>query len=61
MTITLILSALVAFNFILLRFSCNKTTKSKYSFPEITLSKKIPAKKMKTASLDSTQLAATGS
>ncbi len=58
-TITLILSSLVALNFLLLIFSCNKTTK------KVTTENKVifkPTKLQKpTKQLTSSQLAPTGS
>ncbi len=58
-TITLILSSLVALNFLLLIFSCNKTTK------KVTAENKVifkPTKLQKpTKQLTSSQLAPTGS
>ncbi len=54
LNIALILSCLVAFNFILLIFSCNKSTK-KVDF-EVTLTKKTKKTPKKTATLVSNQL-----
>ncbi len=59
-TITLIISALVALNFLLLIFSCNKNTKSKTVLSKPTLSK-VEKPKVTTKQLASSQLAATGS
>ena len=56
-TITIILSVLVGLNFLLLKFSCNKTTKKESNKPLI-LSK--PSSKLTTESAPG-RLAATGS
>ena len=56
--ITIILSALVALNFLLLAFSCNKTTKKVNSSKiELTTSKKV----LVTKQSETIQLAPTGS
>lgn len=58
-TITLILTSLVALNFLLLIFSCNKTTKrEKYEQPYIVRESKPT---VSTTKLVSRQLAPTGS
>ena len=57
-TITLVLSVLILINFLLLRFSCNKTAKRENSRKPMILKK--PASTLTTQS-SSTQLAATGS
>ena len=59
MIITLTLSILVAINFLLLMFSCNKSTK-KVSAEKPTVIKK-PQVVMSTQKLATTQLAPTGS
>ncbi len=65
MIITLTLSFLVALNFILLFFSCNKTSKKETTdSPQVIenmISKKIVSRKVVTNQLPSTQLAPTGS
>lgn len=56
--ITIVLSALVALNFLLLAFSCNKTTKKvNASKIELTTSKKV----LVTKQSETIQLAPTGS
>ena len=62
--ITIILSTLVAINFLLLKFSCNKTAKKKVSEKPFIIKK--PSLKVQTAPTITTQhasgqLAATGS
>ena len=57
-TITLVLTVLVAVNFLLLRFSCNKTAKRELSRKPINLKK--PASTLTTQSAPA-RLAATGS
>jgi len=59
-TIALILFGLVAFNFLLLIFSCNKNTKSKPKLEKPTLSR-VQKSKETAKTIASTQLAATGS
>lgn len=59
LTITLILAFLVAVNFFLLFFSCNKTTKKEA--PERIQTIKVSKPAMTTTQLPSTQLAPTGS
>jgi hypothetical protein len=58
-TITLILSFLVAFNFILLIFSCNKTTKKIQNKEPRIIRNQKPT--IATTQLQTHQLAATGS
>lgn len=57
LTITIILSALVAINFLLLMFSCNKTTKREAEVKKATL---VTTPKL-TKQSDSRQLSPTGS
>lgn len=57
-TITIAVSVLVAINFLLLKFSCNKTAKREISRKPINLKK--PASTLTTRSAPA-QLAATGS
>lgn len=59
-TITFILSALVALNFLLLIFSCNKNSKSK-NIPVKTSLSKVQKTKAVEKQIPATQLAATGS
>jgi len=59
-TIAIILSGLVALNFLLLIFSCNKNTKAKRQVVHPTLSR-IEQNKKLTKAIPSTPLAATGS
>ena len=58
MTITLILVALVALNFILLAFSCNKTSKKEIAEIDSVTTKRPM---LLTKKLDARQLAPTGS
>ncbi|WP_460218974.1 hypothetical protein [Psychroserpens sp. MEBiC05023] len=61
-TITLILSFLVALNFLLLIFSCNKTTKRSASENNVLVTPSKPVKIVKpTAQITTNQLAPTGS
>lgn len=60
MTVALILSFLVALNFFLLYFSCNKTPK-KESAEKLELAEKGITQKITTKRLPSSQLAPTGS
>lgn len=55
--ITIILSVLVAINFLLLRFSCNKTTKRQPTENPMIIKKPVLATKQQAAS----RLAPTGS
>jgi len=59
LTITLILSALIVLNFLLLVFSCNKTTKKTIVENPVVIKAVKPQKPTK--QLTSTQLAPTGS
>lgn len=61
-TITLLLASLVALNFLLLIFSCNKTTKKTVTDNSVLIRKSKPAKAVKpTKQLATRQLAPTGS
>lgn len=61
MTITIILSFLVAVNFLLLKFSCNKTSrKSESKKPRVIRTSK-PTPTLVTSQLQPGSLAATGS
>lgn len=59
LTITLIITSLVALNFLLLIFSCNKTTKKEASIHPYIVRKAKPT--LVTTQLVSHQLAPTGS
>lgn len=65
MIITLTLSFLVALNFFLLIFSCNKTSKKETTeTPQIIenmITKRVETRKVMTTQLPSAQLAPTGS
>lgn len=58
LTFTLILSFLVAINFLLLIFSCNKTSKEKAKTPKVVRNLSAAST---TKQLQTNQLAATGS
>jgi hypothetical protein len=61
-TITIILCALVALNFLLLTFSCNKVTKRSPLEPQLVVTKTKVVKAVKlTKQLSTNQLAPTGS
>jgi len=59
-TVAIVLSSLVALNFFLLIFSCNKNTKSKEQLAKPTLSK-LKKQRLPSETITSTQLAPTGS
>lgn len=62
LTITLILSFLVAVNFLLLIFSCNKTTKKvEKNRPRVIRTQRPTTTTLATNQLQTRQLAATGS
>ena len=61
MTITVILLSLVAFNFLLLFFSCNKITKKEVSKKPQVSKNKQPKPTLVSSQLPSSQLAPTGS
>jgi len=61
LTITLVLSILVAFNFFLLFFSCNKTSKKVETRQPRVLKKHNATTKASPSQLPASQLAATGS
>ncbi len=61
LTITLILSFLVAINFLLLIFSCNKTSKKVENKKPRVIGTEKPTPTLVSNQLSSNQLAATGS
>ena len=61
LTITLILSFLVAINFLLLKFSCNKTSKKKENKQSHVIRTEKPTPTLVSNQLPANRLAATGS